>query len=330
MLIFKSPYFFLLILIIPFLLYHFNKINPFFYSSSLKSVLNIKSSFFIKTLWIPYFFKVLGILLVIISLARPQFIKKHEFISSGGINIVLAVDISESMQALDFKKNGKTVERLYATKEVIKDFVSKRKGDRIGLVFFSSSAYTRIPLTTNYESISHALDNIDANFVGKLTAIGDAIGISLKRLDSVKSKSNIIVLLTDGENNAGELSPEDGALLAKKRGVKIYTIGVGKIGKAPFLVNDPVYGQKYVYHEVNIDEPALQKISQITDGLYFKADDTIKLEEIYKQIDAFEKTEIIVETFNEYKDCYLYFVVAAFFIFIFEMILSNTRYLRIP
>jgi len=243
---------------------------------------------------------------------------------------MLAVDVSESMAALDFKRKGKVVNRLEAVKGVVSEFISNRTGDRIGMVVFGTNAYTQIPLTRDYNTISTILDRLKIGVAGKSTAIGDAIGISLKRIEDFKSKSNVIILLTDGRSNTGELSPKVAADIAAQKQVKIHTIGVGSKGKVPFLIKHPLWGDRYVYQRVDIDEETLKEIASETGGLYFKARDTEKLQQIYDTIDKLEKTEVKVKIYAEYRELYHYFLIVGFMLMIFWIILSNTRFLRVP
>ncbi|MBF0235420.1 MAG: VWA domain-containing protein, partial [Desulfamplus sp.] len=240
--------------------------------------------------------KYIALILMIVALARPQLGTKKTDVTTEGINIILALDLSESMAALDFSSKGSIITRLDAVKGVVKDFIMKREGDRIGMVVFGSQAFTQLPLTRDYNTIAFVLDRLKIGAAGPSTAIGDAVGISLKRLEDIKSKSNIIILLTDGRSNSGELSPDTAASIAAERGVKIYTIGVGKEGKAPFLVNDPLMGQRYVYQRVDIDHETLKKIADMTKGTFFAAEDIASLGKIYQMIDNLEKTKIEVKS----------------------------------
>ena len=242
----------------------------------------------------------------------------------------MAVDVSESMAALDFRQGGKVVNRLEAVKSVINTFIAKRSADRIGMVVFGTHAYTQVPLTRDYNTISAILERLKIGAAGKNTAIGDAIGIALKRLEDIKSKSNVIILLTDGQSNTGELTPEVAAEIAAQKGVKIYTIGVGSKGKAPFLIKHPLLGERYVYQQVNMDQDTLMLISQKTKGMYFRAADTQGLQKIYDTIDRMEKTEVKVKTFAEYRELYIYFLIPAFLILILRIVLANTRFLKVP
>lgn len=274
--------------------------------------------------------KYCALALLIIALARPQWGTRKMNVKTEGINIILALDLSKSMAALDFKLDGAIVNRLDAVKNVVKDFIMKRSGDRIGMVVFGSEAFTQMPLTRDYDTIAFVLSRLKIGAAGPSTAIGDAMGISLKRLEDVKSKSNIVILLTDGKSNSGEITPGAAADIARERGVKVYTIGVGQRGKAPFLVNDPLFGQRYVYQMVDMDHEALKEIADKTGGAFFAAADTDSLKKIYDMIDSLEKTEVEVKTFAEYDDLYFWFAGAGLALLSCFVVLSNTRLLRIP
>ena len=329
---FASPHFLLFILILPaaFYFHRRKRMHPAMGVSSLSSVAEIESSFVLRTGWIMPVLKYSALCLMIIAMARPQWGTRQVSVMTEGVNIILAVDLSESMAALDFKKQGKIVNRLEAIKGVVSEFISKRGGDRIGMVVFGTEAYTQLPLTRDYNTIVSILDRLKIGAAGERTAIGDAIGISLKRLEDIKSKSNIIILLTDGQSNAGELSPQVVTEIAVEKGVKIYTIGVGSKGRAPFLIKHPVLGERHVYRRVNIDETTLRDIAGKTGGLYFRAENIEGLQEIYETIDTLEKTEIKVKTYAQYSEFYRFFLIPAFVMLVFWVILSNTRYLRIP
>ena len=329
---FASPYFFLLLGVIPLALYYYRhkKMTPAMRVSSLAGVGNIKKSAVLKAGWILTVLKFTALILMVTALARPQWGTRRVNILTEGINIIIAVDLSESMAALDFKRKGKIVNRLEAVKSVIQDFIVKRKEDRIGMVVFGSEAYTQVPLTRDYSTIASILERLKIGAAGKSTAIGDAIGISIKRLADVKSRSNIIILLTDGQSNSGELSPETAAQIALDKDVKIYTIGVGTKGRAPFLVKHPVFGEKYVYQQVNIDETTLGAIADKTGGLYFRAENTKGLQDIYDRINALEKNKVEIKSFAEYKEFYKNFLLAAFVLLSIWIILTNTRFLKIP
>ena len=329
---FASPLFLILLLfLLIFLLVNLKKSkNLDLKISSLYLENDLPKSFFLILSKLLVSLKYIALILLIIGMARPQSGTQKSEITTQGINIILALDLSGSMAALDFKVNDQIVTRLEAVKGVVKNFIMKRDGDRIGMVVFGSNAFTQLPLTRDYNTISFMLSKLKIGAAGQSTAIGDAIGISLKRLKDVKSKSNIIILLTDGKSNAGEISPEIAAEIAQEQNVKIYTIGVGSKGKAPFLVKNAYTGDRYVYQQVDIDIDMLKLIAEKTNGEFFKAENTKSLDQIYNMIDRLEKTEVKVKKWVEYKEYYLFFLIPGFILLCIYILLSNTRLLRIP
>ena len=278
---------------------------------------------------LPFIIRFLAIALLIIALARPQEGHKSTEILSVGVDIMLALDTSGSMRALDFIEEEKRVTRLTVVKGVVSKFIENRPTDRIGMVVFGEQAYTQCPLTLDQGILQSFLSKLEIGMAGDSTAIGSAIGIAVKRLKDLDSASKIIILLTDGRNNAGTLAPIQAAQTAKTFGIKIHTIGVGTKGKAPFLVNS-IFGQRYVYQEVDIDETTLTEISKITGGQYFRATDLESLQNIYKQIDEMEKSEVKVIDHSEYKELFHYFLVPGLMFLLLEIGLSNTLFRRIP
>ncbi|MBI5592561.1 MAG: VWA domain-containing protein [Deltaproteobacteria bacterium] len=329
---FASPYFLLLLSLFPAMIYFRKRrqMRPVMNLSSLMPIREIQPSGMLRIERLLPVLKYTALCLMIAAMARPQWGTRQVSVLTEGINIVLAVDLSESMAALDFKYKGKIVNRLEAIKSVIQDFIAKRNGDRIAMVVFGTHAYTQLPLTRDYNTIASILDRLQIGAAGPNTAIGDAIGISLKRLEDVKSKSNIIILLTDGDSNSGELSPRTATELAAQKGIKIYAVGVGTRGKVPFLIKDPVFGERYVYQQVDIDEDALKDIATKTGGLYFKAENTEGLLQIYNTIDKLEKTEVKTQTFAEYNELYPYLLIPAFILLGTWIVLTHTRFMRVP
>ena len=297
--------------------------------SSLKDLDTLSPSFMVMVSKFLPGLKILSLILLIIALARPQFGDKKINVTTQGVNIILAIDLSESMRALDFKKDNEIITRLDAVKIVVKDFIMKREGDRIGMVVFGSNAFTQLPLTRDYNTIAFILDRLKIGAAGPRTAIGDAIGISLKRLQDIESKSNIIILLTDGKSNSGELSWQDAAKIAAQKKVKIYTIGVGTKGEAPFLV-DGLFGKQYVYQKVDMDMDALKTIAGQTRAGFFQAGDLAGLGQIYEMINNLEKTKVDVEKWVEYKELYPGFLETGLIFFLMYIVLMNTRFLRVP
>ncbi len=330
---FASPYFLLLLALIPATIWFRRRRfgNPSLAGSGMGAeTASAYSSVAIKVAKSMPFIFYLALALMIAALARPQWGTRRMMVNTSGINIILAIDLSESMGALDFKSRGNIINRLEAVKTVVRDFIKSRDGDRIGMVVFGSEAYTQLPLTRDYTAISTLLEHIQIGAAGRSTAIGDAIGIGLKRLTDIKSRSNIIILLTDGRSNSGEFEPLTTAAIAKGKNVKIYTIGVGSRGKAPFLVNDPIFGQRYIYQQADIDETTLKAIADETGGLYFRAQDLDGLKKIYATIDRLEKTDVKVKTFAEYNELYINLLLPAFGLLALWVVLTNTRFLRIP
>jgi Ca-activated chloride channel family protein len=249
--------------------------------------------------WATLFFEVLGIILVIIALARPQLENTHISRNTKGIDIMLALDISTSMKAEDLKPS-----RFKAAKIVATNFINKRYSDRIGLVVFARKSFTVCPLTLDYSLLKKLLQNVRMGVVEDGTAIGMGLATAINRLKDSKAKSKVIILLTDGQNNAGEIDPVTAADMAATYGIKIYTIGAGSRGTAPYPVNDPIFGKRYQNIKVDIDEKMLTKIANITGGEYFRATDTQSLKQIYNRIDKMEKTKIDEKIFTDYKDLY--------------------------
>lgn len=258
--------------------------------------------------------------LIIVALARPQTGRSKHTTYSEGIDIMLVLDTSGSMQAQDFEPKN----RLNVAKEVVKDFISKRPQDRIGLVVFSADAMTQCPLTLDHALLSRLVDQVDFGMLDDGTAIGVALATACNRLRTSKAKSKVVVLLTDGQNNAGMVDPTTAARVAASLGLKVYTVGVGTRGRAPIPVDDPVFGRRLISVEVDIDEDTLRKIATITHGRYFRATDREELLAIYDQIDKLEKTKVESETFVEYTERYVWFIVPAVGLFLLELGLAET------
>ncbi len=331
MLRFASPYAFLLLVLIPLIAWYRRRhAAPAMAHSGVQPLGDPAPSLGLAVhRLLPLLFYLI-VLLLMAALARPQWGSERTPQKTTGIDIILAVDLSESMNALDFKLEGDIVNRLEAVKSVVRDFITRRDGDRIGLVVFGSHAYTQLPLTRDYQTIGAILNRLEIGAAGRATAVGDAIGIAIKRLTDIESHTRIIILLTDGRSNSGELAPQAAAEIAKQQDIKIYTIGVGGRGRAPFLFNDPVFGQRYVYQNVDLDEETLKTIAQATDGLYFHAENLEGLQKIYATINTLEKTEMEALSFAEYHELYLYLLIPAFALLGLWIVLKNTRFLSIP
>lgn len=282
-----------------------------------------------RTAFIPYLIYILSFCLLVIALARPQLTSQFSESTSEGVDIFLVLDTSGSMQALDFEKNGKQANRLEAVKEVVKDFISKRVSDRIGLMVFGDEAYTQCPLTLDYDTLKDFLRYIKIGMAGDSTAIGQALATSLKRFNDSKSKSKIIILLTDGVNTSGDISPSMAAQIAKKMGVKVYTIGIGSDGAVPFPQKG-FFGQTIGRVQLELDEETLKEIAETTGGQYFRAYDTKSLKEIYQQIDQMEKTEIEVKEYRDYEELFQKVLFLALILMATAFLLTQTFYLKLP
>lgn len=279
--------------------------------------------------YVPTALRSLALLLLIGALARPQLGNKSTEALSEGVDIILAIDTSGTMEALDFMADRKRVTRLEAVKGVVKDFVGGRKNDRIGMIVFGTHAFLQCPLTLDHGVLLSFLDKAKIAMAGEYTAIGSAVALSASRLKDLPGKEKVIILLTDGINNSGKISPQMAAEIAKTLGIKVYTIGVGSKEKAPFRVRT-ILGDRLRYEYVPLDEGTLQYVAKKTGGEYFKATDTKALEKIYEQIDKLEKTEVKIKEYTEYFELYSWLVFPAFALVAVELILRNTSLRQIP
>jgi Ca-activated chloride channel family protein len=263
---------------------------------------------------LPFALRMLALLFVIIALARPQSSISHKQVDVEGIDIVMALDVSGSMMAMDFRPN-----RLDACKGVMKTFIENRSNDRVGLVVYSGEAYTKCPLTTDHQTLLRSLETVKFGTIEDGTAIGDGLGTAINRLRESKAKSKVIVLLSDGVNNAGHIDPYSAAELAYEFGIRVYTVGCGTVGDAP--VSTP-YG--IMYMKVEIDEALLKSIAQKTGGKYFRAQNKTKLKEVYDEIDKMEKTRITEYQFINKPDEFFPFLLLALGLFALEILLRYT------
>lgn len=297
--------------------------------SSLDNMKKLRRSTSLFLRHVLLFLRCLAIALFVMALARPQSGTKATEVTTEGIDIMLCLDTSGSMQALDFKWENERQNRLQVVKRVVGNFIKGRTNDRIGMVVFGEEAFTQCPLTLDYGVLLSFLDQVEIGMAGDSTAIGSALGTCVKRLKDLESKSKVVILLTDGRNNAGSLSPETAAEIAGTFSIKTYTVGVGTEGEVPFLV-DTIFGKRYVYQRVDLDEDTLKELAKITGGTYFKATDTKALEEIYNQIDQLEKTKVEVKEYMEYDELFRWFLMAGLACILLEIILANTRFRKIP
>jgi Ca-activated chloride channel family protein len=325
---FASPHLLYLLLLIPLLvawyIYRLKKNSADIQISSFDGFGNgIKSVrlYFYHGLFI---LKLLAITLIIIAVARPQSSLSRQDISIEGIDIVLAMDVSGSMLARDFSPD-----RLEASKEVAIEFIDGRPNDRIGLVIFSGETFTQCPLTTDHGVLKTLFQDIKSGMIEDGTALGDGLATAVSRLKTSKAISKVIILLTDGVNNMGSVDPLSAAEIAKLFGIRIYTIGVGTTGMAPYPVQTP-FGIQLQNMEVKIDETLLREVSRLTDGKYFRATNTVKLRQIYQEIDKLEKSKIDVTEFRKKKEEYLILALIALALLAIEVFLRNALFRNIP
>ncbi len=278
---------------------------------------------------VPVALRALAFLLLVFALARPQLGNKSSEILSEGVDIMLAIDTSGTMEALDFIAGGKRVSRLEAVKKVVKEFVKSRKNDRIGMVVFGTHAFLQCPITLDHGALLSFLDKANVGMAGEYTAIGSAIAFSSSRLKDLPAKQKVVILLTDGINNRGKISPETAADIARTLGIKVYTIGVGTKDKAPFRVNT-ILGEQLRFEYVPLDEGTLKMVAEKTGAEYFRATDTEALDRIYKQIDKMEKTEVTVKEYTEYFELYPWLLLPGLALVSLEILLRNTALKQIP
>lgn len=273
---------------------------------------------------VPFVLRSIGIAFLIVVLARPQAFGKETKRSVEGIDIILCLDTSGSMAAEDLKPN-----RIEAAKNVAIEFVKGRVSDRIGVVPFAAQSFTQCPLTTDYSILVNLIGDLRLGMVEDGTAIGMALATSINRLRESQAKSKVIILLTDGQNNRGEIDPVTAAQAAKALGVRIYTVGVGTRGYAPFPVQD-IFGKHYQQMPVDIDEDMLKQVASLTGGKYFRATDEKKLSEIYKEIDKLERTRVDVEEYRRVAELYNPWLWAALLCLSLEFLLSATVLRKLP
>ncbi len=323
-----TRYLFLLLAIVPIVIWYVltnNKLKASLRFSDISTIAQIGKTLKVFLRHVPFLMRILAFIFLIIVLARPQSTDKHETTTTEGIDIMLALDISGSMLARDF-----TPDRLEAAKDIAIEFISGRQHDRIGLVVFSAESFTQCPLTTDHAVLINLFKDIKSGIIEDGTAIGLGLSNAVKRLKDSDAKSKVIILLTDGMNNSGSIDPLTAAELAKTFGIRVYTIGVGKQGMAPYPFQD-VFGRIFVRNvPVEIDEATLQKIADMTGGNYFRATNNEKLRQIYAKIDQLEKSKIDIREFSRKKEEYRLFAFIALFLLITEMLLKYLFFRSIP
>ncbi len=325
---FAYPYLLYLLFLLPILAYwYFKKFKtnvPEINYPTLLAFTPIPKSLRERLAHAPFILKLLGIGFLIIAAARPQTFSTGQNIYTEGIDIVMVLDISGSMLAEDFKPN-----RLEAAKNVIDNFIKGRTSDKIGIVIFARQSFTQCPLTIDYGVLRKLLREIKSGMIEDGTAIGNAIANGVNRLKDSKAKSKVMILLTDGVNNAGEIDPITAAQIAKEFGIRIYTVGVGTRGKAPYPFMTP-FGKQYQMVPVEIDENLLRKIAQITGGKYFRATNNRKLARIYREIDKMEKTKVKVTSYRNATELFYNFAFISLAFLFLDVALSKTILKRLP
>lgn len=327
---FESSFYLLLVLILPLFILKWRlrvRSDPSFRYSDLTRVRARARSWGEAVLRALFPLRIFLLAMMVLALARPQDGESYEDYLTQGIDIMLAVDASGSMRAEDFYPKN----RLEVSKEKMKEFIRGRRGDRIGMVVFGEEAFTLCPLTLDDDFLLKRVEALKLGMVPEeKTAIGTALATSLARLRDSQAKSKVIILLTDGMNNAGKVDPATAAEMAKALNVKIHTIGIGKEGYARVPVRDPMMGVSYARMKTEIDENTLREISGQTGGLYFRAESEEGLSEIYKTIDQMEKTSVEVKVYADYRELFPYLLWPAFLLFLLERLLARTALRVLP
>ncbi|MBO4729935.1 MAG: VWA domain-containing protein [Bacteroidaceae bacterium] len=323
----------LLLLLIPYGIWFFllrGRKEPSMKIPSTQAYQNAAKSMRQRLMWVPFALRALSFAMVVVVLARPQSSNSWNDSEVEGIDIMLAMDVSTSMMAMDFKPNRVEAARMVAT-----DFVSRQRNDNIGLTIFAGEAFTQCPLTTDHEALLQMFTNISCDLpatgmIDDGTAIGMGIANAASRLQESKAKSKVIILLTDGSNNMGEISPLTAAEMAKALGIRVYTIGVGTNGTATFPYPLPGGGVSYTRMPVEIDTNMLKEIASTTGGKFYRATNNNELEKIYEDISKLEKSRIMVTNYTKRHEAYYPFALIALIALLLELLLSNTLLKKIP
>jgi len=325
---FANPALLWLLLVIPLLISWYiirqGRMSASLRHSTLQPFSSLPVGLRVRLRHLPFALRMIALALLIVAFARPQSSARGERVFREGIDVTIVLDISGSMLAEDLRPN-----RLEAAKNVAEDFITARLNDRIGLVIFAGESFTQCPLTTDYTVLTDLLAKVETGYLQDGTAIGEGIANAVNRMKSSKSKSKVMILLTDGVNNMGSIDPATAAEIARTFGIRIYTIGVGTRGMAPYPVKTP-FGIQYQPMPVEIDEEMLTQVASITDGSYFRATSNKKLKEIYEEIDALERTKIEVTEFHRYTELFYDFVLAALALLVIELLLSSFVFRKIP
>ena len=273
---------------------------------------------------VPFILRTIALSLIIIAIARPRSSESYERTDTEGIDIVLDMDVSTSMLARDFKPD-----RIGAAKDIAMEFIASRPTDRIGIVVFAGESYTQCPVTSDRATLINLMKDIETGLIDDGTAIGNGLATAVARLKDSDAKSKVVILLTDGVNNSGEITPAMAAEIAKTYGIRVYTIGVGAMGKAPYPMMTPM-GVRLVDVDVEIDEPLLRNIADQTGGKYFRATDNTKLLEIYNEINQMEKSRVTVDSFPVYTELFMKFAIWALIALLLEVLFKFFIIRRLP
>lgn len=323
----NKEYLLLLLLILPYIVWYFMKRHTMYSSlrlSETRSYLRAPKSFRTYLVHVPFLLRIIAFVLLVLILARPQYTDSWKDSETQGIDIMLAIDVSTSMLAEDLRPN-----RLEAAKAVATEFISGRTHDNIGLTIFAGEAFTQCPLTLDHTVLLNLLASVQCGILEDGTAVGMGIANAVSKLKDSKAISKIVILLTDGTNNIGDISPLTAAEIAQSLGIRVYTIGVGTNGMAPFPMPTAA-GTQYVNVPVEIDEATLQKIAEITGGDYYRATSTSKLKEVYQQIDKLEKTKMKVTSYSKREEAFVPFAALLLLVLLLECLLRLTVLKKIP
>ena len=312
------------LLVLHYLYLELKERNPHMRVSTVTPWLKSGRSFMAYLRHFPFLLRIFALVMIILAVARPRSSEQMDKVDTEGIDIILTMDVSTSMLARDF-----TPDRISAAKDIAIEFISQRPSDRMGIVVFAGESYTQCPLTTDRATLINLMKEISTDLIEDGTAIGNGLATAVARMKDSDAKSRVIILLTDGVNNRGEITPQMAAEIAKTYGIRVYTIGVGANGMAPYPVMTP-WGVDIQKVQVEIDEDLLSKIAESTGGRYFRATDNTKLMEIYNEINKMEKARITVDSFPVYKELFMRYAIAALAALLLELLLKMFVIRRLP
>lgn len=312
------------LLVLHYLYLELKERNPHMRVSTVTPWLKSGRSFMAYLRHFPFLHRIFALVMIILAVARPRSSEQMDKVDTEGIDIILTMDVSTSMLARDF-----TPDRISAAKDIAIEFISQRPYDRMGIVVFAGESYTQCPLTTDRATLINLMKEISTDLIEDGTAIGNGLATAVARMKDSDAKSRVIILLTDGVNNRGEITPQMAAEIAKTYGIRVYTIGVGANGMAPYPVMTP-WGVDIQKVQVEIDEDLLSKIAESTGGRYFRATDNTKLMEIYNEINKMEKARITVDSFPVYKELFMRYAIAALAALLLELLLKMFVIRRLP